>query len=69
MVQGWRHWSWRFGLVSVAMGGVIASDCVLAQITPDDTLGTESSVVTITPSSAQPRGASVKPIANLCNDI
>ncbi len=44
-------WYWHLGVASfVAMGGVIASsgNCVLAQVTPDGTLGAESSVVTPT---------------------
>ena len=51
MAKSCRGWYWRLGLASfVAMGGVIASseDCVLAQVTPDNTLGAESSVVTPT---------------------
>ena len=44
-------WYWHLGLASLlAVGGAIAalSDCVLAQVTPDVTLGAESSVVTPT---------------------
>jgi len=45
----WNGWYWHLGLASLlAVGGAIAakSDCALAQITPDGTLGAESSVVT-----------------------
>jgi filamentous hemagglutinin family protein len=49
MVHRWKHWSWKLGIVSTLAiaGSIIASfDCVKAQITPDNTLGAESSVVT-----------------------
>jgi len=50
MGQGSMIWCWRLGLVSVlAMGGAISAfsgNCALAQITPDNTLGAESSRVT-----------------------
>ncbi len=47
MPQSWRSRCWQLGLVgSLAVGGLIASgDCALAQITPDSTLGAESSAV------------------------
>ncbi len=48
---------WKLGLVGfVAMGGAIAarSDCALAQITPDGTMGAESSVVTPTNANGLP---------------
>ena len=51
MAKSCGGWYWHLGVASfVAMGGVIASsrDCVLAQVTPDGTLGAESSVVTPT---------------------
>ena len=44
-------WYWHLGLASlVAMGGAIAASgsCIHAQVTPDGTLGAESSVVTPT---------------------
>ena len=43
------YWHW-VGAGLLAMSGAIASsgDCVLAQVTPDGTLGVESSVVTLT---------------------
>ena len=49
MTPSWRRWYWKLGLASVlAVGGAIAcsGDWVLAQISPDGTLGAESSVVT-----------------------
>ena len=49
MTPSWRGWYWKLGLTSVlAVGGAIAcsGDWALAQISPDDTLGAESSVVT-----------------------
>ncbi len=51
MATIWNGWYWHLGLASfVAMSSAIAakSDCVLAQVTPDVTLGAESSVVTPT---------------------
>lgn len=48
MVHCWKSLGWRLGLVSLlGMGYAIASlgDCARAQITPDGTLGAESSVV------------------------
>ncbi len=51
MATIWSGWYWHLGLASLlAMGGAIAtlSDCALAQVTPDGTLGAESSVVTPT---------------------
>ena len=48
MVHCWKSLGWRLGLVSLlGMGYAIASlgDCARAQITPDGTLGSESSVV------------------------
>jgi filamentous hemagglutinin family protein len=49
MTTSWRSWGWKLGPASsLAVGGAIArlGDCALAQITPDTTLGAESSVVT-----------------------
>lgn len=51
MATIWNGWYWHLGLASLlAVGGAIAtkSDCALAQVTPDGTLGAESSVVTPT---------------------
>ncbi len=48
MTLTWGEGFWKLGLVSfVAMGGAIASsgNCAHAQVTPDGTLGAESSVV------------------------
>ncbi|RCJ19618.1 hypothetical protein A6770_05610 [Nostoc minutum NIES-26] len=44
-----RHWDWKLGIaIWLAMNGAIAfgADCALAQITGDNTLGAESSIVT-----------------------
>ncbi|MFN6569521.1 filamentous hemagglutinin N-terminal domain-containing protein [Dendronalium sp. ChiSLP03b] len=44
-----RHWDWKLVIaIWLAMNGAIAfwADCALAQITPDNTLGAESSIVT-----------------------
>ena len=49
MTKSCRGWFWHFGLASsLAIGYAIAAsrDCALTQITPDGTLGAESSVVT-----------------------
>lgn len=48
MATIWSGWYWHLGLASLlAMGGAIASgNCAHAQVTPDVTLGAESSVVT-----------------------
>jgi filamentous hemagglutinin family protein len=51
MASSWNVWYWRLAGASLfAMGYAIASseDCALAQITPDGTLGAESSIVTPT---------------------
>ena len=50
MATIWSGWYWHLGLASfVAIGGAIASgNCAIAQVTPDVTLGAESSVVTPT---------------------
>ena len=51
MAQRWGGWYWHLGLASfLGMGGAIAAsgNCALAQITPDGTLGAESSVVKLT---------------------
>ncbi len=48
MIQGWRSWDWGLGVAGfLVIGGAIACTCdrTLAQITPDDTLGSERSVV------------------------
>ncbi len=48
MTTNCRTWYWRLGLASfLAIGGAIAvsGNCAKAQITPDATLGAESSVV------------------------
>ena len=49
MTTSARSWGWRLGIASwLAMGGASATslNCAHAQITPDGTLGAESSVVT-----------------------
>lgn len=53
MTTSSRSWYWHLGL---AIGGAIVSfgDCAHAQITPDSTLGAESSVVTLTNTNALP---------------
>ena len=51
MAQRWDSYYWHLGIATwLAMGGAISTsgDCALAQITPDGTLGAESSVVTPT---------------------
>ena len=51
MAQRWSGWYWHLGLASfLGMSGAIADfgNSALAQITPDGTLGAESSVVTTT---------------------
>ena len=51
MAQRWDSYYWHLGIATwLAMGGAISTsgDCALAQITPDSTLGAESSVVTPT---------------------
>ena len=60
MATRWGGWYWHLGVASLlAMGGVLAlggglspiatsGNCALGQITPDSTLGAESSVVTPT---------------------
>ena len=51
MAKSCGGWYWRLGIASfVVMGGAIAffGNCAIAQVTPDGTLGAESSVVTPT---------------------
>ena len=51
MATRWGGWYWHLGLASfLGMGGALASfgNSALAQITPDGTLGAESSIVTPT---------------------
>ncbi|PSB29666.1 two-partner secretion domain-containing protein [Chlorogloea sp. CCALA 695] len=47
MIQRQNNFSWRLGLsISLLVGGVSASiKCVIAQPIPDETLGTESSII------------------------
>lgn len=54
MASGWKSWGWK--LAASAVGFAIASnaDCTLGQITPDGTLGAESSVVTPTNNNGIP---------------
>lgn len=60
MITSWSGWYWHLGLVSLlGMGGAIAfCNHSLAQIAPDSTLGSQSSVVT-----PQTRGSSVDVIS------
>jgi len=51
MTTSWRSWGWKLGLAGwLVVGGAIAfsGNCALAQITPDTTLGSENSTVTLT---------------------
>jgi filamentous hemagglutinin family protein len=53
MSSRWKYWCWQLGASSLVLGSVIAAsrDYALAQITPDGTLGAESSVVNQAPGS------------------